>query len=172
MGMSLPRRPAFVFLRQSGFTLVELLVVVAVVAILAAVAVPSYTQMIANSRVRSTAQTFHASLMRARSEALKRNRSVAVQRIGTSWSNGWQIVDQTSGDVIESSAPATRVTLAEGSNLTTIVYLQSGRMLSSASALFMRFADVGGKAQDRCVAVDLSGRPSIVAEDDKSGDAC
>lgn len=172
MRMSLPRRPASVRVHQSGFTLVELLVVVAVVAILAAVAVPSYTQMIANSRVRSTAQTFHASLMRARSEALKRNRAVAVQRVGASWSNGWQVIDQTSGDVIESSTPATRVTLAEASNLTTVVYLQSGRMLSSANTLFMRFADVGDKAQDRCVAVDLSGRPSIVAEDDKPDDAC
>lgn len=147
----------------AGFSLIELVVVVAVVAVLATIAVPSYTQLIANNRVRSTAQSFQAALMKARSEALKRNTSITVRRAGASWSAGWEIAD-TAPDpdlVIEQGRPAARVTLTEASNLTSIQYASSGRLSTAGAAVSMRLEDVGGKASDRCVSVDLTGRPSI-----------
>lgn len=147
----------------AGFTLVELLVVISVVAVLAAIAVPAYTQLIANNRVRSTAQSFQAALMKARSEALKRNTSITVLRAGASWSAGWEIAD-TAPDpdlVIEQGRPAARVTLTEENGLTSIQYASSGRLSTAGAAVSMRLEDVGGKATDRCVLVDLTGRPSI-----------
>ena len=59
--------------RHAGFTLVELMVTVAVIGILAVFAVPSMTAMIANSRLQSASGELIAALQAARSEAVRRN---------------------------------------------------------------------------------------------------
>jgi len=59
-----------------GFTIVELLTTIAVLAILAAVAVPSFRSSIASSRLTTTANGYISALNQARSEAVRRNASV------------------------------------------------------------------------------------------------
>lgn len=59
-----------------GFTLVELMVTVAVLGIIAVVAVPAMTDMINNSRVRGASEEVTGALQLARSEALKRNQRI------------------------------------------------------------------------------------------------
>ncbi|HMX12658.1 MAG TPA: GspH/FimT family pseudopilin [Thauera aminoaromatica] len=58
---------------QRGFGLIEAMVTIAVLAILLAVAVPSFQQMIANSRTRTIAESFRAGVDLARTEAMRRN---------------------------------------------------------------------------------------------------
>jgi type IV fimbrial biogenesis protein FimT len=62
--------------RQLGFTLIELVIVVAMFAILAAFAVPSYQQMIQNSQIRTATDSIVSGLQIARAEAVKRNTDV------------------------------------------------------------------------------------------------
>ncbi len=61
-----------------GFTLVELMVTVAVVGILATVAVPSMTGFVNTSRLAGASEELTASLQMAKSEAVRRNRPVTV----------------------------------------------------------------------------------------------
>lgn len=69
--------------RQAGFTLVEMMVGVAVLAILLAVAVPSFQVFIRNTQIRTAAESMQAGLHLARSEALRRNARVTLWMVST-----------------------------------------------------------------------------------------
>lgn len=86
---------------QRGFTAIELMVVVSIVAILAALAAPSFQPLIERWRVRDATESLQSSLYFARSEALKRVGNVVVLRNATDgsctstgntdWKCGWTI---------------------------------------------------------------------------------
>jgi len=65
---------------QAGFTLVELMITIAVLAILIALATPSFTSVINSNRLTAQANNLMADLQLARSEAVRRNRKVSVCR--------------------------------------------------------------------------------------------
>lgn len=62
--------------RESGFTLTEIAIVMAIMAILLGLGLPSYRNYIANQRVLSSAEVFMAGMQMARAEAVKLNRRV------------------------------------------------------------------------------------------------
>ena len=68
-----PRRP-----QQTGFTLVELMIVVALVAILLALAAPSFRDTIARNRLEGVAGELSTDFQYARSEAVARNAQVGL----------------------------------------------------------------------------------------------
>ncbi|MBI5438476.1 MAG: GspH/FimT family pseudopilin [Nitrosomonadales bacterium] len=88
--------------RQTGLTMVELMIVVTIAAILASIAAPSFNDLINNTRLTSTMSQLTSDLNRARSEAIKRNSRVLVCvragtdaapvcGAGTNWQNGWVV---------------------------------------------------------------------------------
>lgn len=67
--------------RISGFTVVELMITVALSAVLMALAVPSFNQMIMTSRLTAQANEMVSAINLARSEAIKRNASISFCRV-------------------------------------------------------------------------------------------
>lgn len=75
-----------------GFTLVESMVVVAIVAVLGAVGVPSFRDLLLNQRLATATQAFVAALNLARTESIRRSQSVQVNALeGNDWSGGWAV---------------------------------------------------------------------------------
>jgi type IV fimbrial biogenesis protein FimT len=62
--------------RQRGFNLIEVMVTVAVLALLLAAMAPSMTEWIRNTHVRNLAETLQNGLQKARTESLRRNKNV------------------------------------------------------------------------------------------------
>lgn len=61
---------------SEGFTLIEIIIVISVMAILMAVATPFVSEWIANSTLKGEMQTFYGDLQKARTHAVKSNRAV------------------------------------------------------------------------------------------------
>lgn len=81
-----------------GFTLIEAAVVVALIAVVAALALPSFTSFIGTMNAKSVAFDLIGDLTLARSEALKRNQTITVAPLAGDWANGWQILELDNED--------------------------------------------------------------------------
>lgn len=141
-----------------GFTLTELMIVVAVFAVLVSLALPSYNQFVRNQRVKTASFDLFSSLVQARSEAIVRNASITVAPVSSNWANGWTVKD-AGGTLIREQQAVAAVTFA---GPTSVVYNGSGR-LSSASVPFpsvpLELTASGSSITTRCITIDLSGRP-------------
>lgn len=147
-------------LGRQGFTLAELLIVMAIVGILASLAAPAFSQFIKSQRIKSMASDLNASLTLARSEAIKRNSNVTTSpKTAGAWQNGWQIADPDNpGNNIEVHSAFTGLTVTGPASVT---YQSSGRVQGTTAPAFNISAT--GVSDQRCVGVDLSGRPNVKA---------
>lgn len=80
-----------------GFTLTELMITLAIVAILLSLAVPSFNSIIRESRLSTQANELISALNLARSEAIKRGLNVTVTPVGGNWNGGWTIATTDPG---------------------------------------------------------------------------
>lgn len=140
--------------KLGGFTLIELMVVVALAAIMASLAAPSFRSFVSGQRIKTAASDFVMAAIFARSEAIKRNADVTITPVtssATGWKDGWtvaagttQLSQQQAYNGVTFSGPASAIT-----------YNSTGRL--SATVTTMTITGTDGSA--RCVAFDLSGLP-------------
>jgi type IV fimbrial biogenesis protein FimT len=152
-------------LHLRGFTLIELMVTISVMAILLMIAVPSFQDATLGSKLGSYANNLVAGAHLARSEAIKRNRAVTlcVSSNGTDcatggWEQGW-IVRATDGTVIQrQQALPAGLKITGGAN--SLVFQPSGVGATAATFTVCRATPTVG-AQERVVEITATGRPGV-----------
>jgi len=79
--------------RQTGFTLLELIITVAVGGVIMAIGLPSFVNLIKSNRLTTQTNSVLTALHLARNEAINRGHSIRVLPIvaGTDWAPGWQV---------------------------------------------------------------------------------
>lgn len=132
---------------QAGFTLIELMVGVAIMAILLAVGVPSFQSAVASNRLTSSTNDVVSALALARTEAIRRGTRVTVCKsanatactTGGGWAQGWLIF-------IDTTRSSTDATVDSGEAILAVNAAASGNIVMVGSAgvpNFVSFASDG-----------------------------
>jgi type IV fimbrial biogenesis protein FimT len=165
---------------QRGFTLIELMITIAVLAILLGIAIPAFNEIVRSNQIAAQSNSVMSALALARSEAVKRGVRVSLCSADSSspnasncstapnWDSGWIVFSDDFGavpgaidasDVILQRWPA----MSNGTNVASadfaVTFARSGRAEFQRS---FTVSKVGcGQNQRRTITVDLSGRVSL-----------
>lgn len=144
-----------------GFTLLELMVTLAIAVILASIAAPSFQNMLASQRVQAATFDLLANLTLARSEAIKRNRSVTLAATNgeDAWESGWQIFPAGQAtEVVKAQDAYSGIVIAAA--VDSVTYNRSGRVASANPVQFtVTDPNLEDSTQARCVSVTVTGMP-------------
>ncbi|MGB0965001.1 MAG: GspH/FimT family pseudopilin [Litorivicinus sp.] len=172
---------------SQGFTLVELLVVLGVVAIIMGFAAPSFAPIIGEQSARAAAQHLMSDMVFARGEAARHNRRVQMVPTSGDWALGWQVVRVEDNEVLRTqpALPASiDVCVASASLAGNLVFRPDGRLVRNFSggsdALLVAWLGEAGDADNRIrrVRINMAGRPAIDVQPpgasfvDDGGNAC
>lgn len=157
--------------------MIELMIVVAIAAILGSMAMPSMRNMLLNQRLGTAAEELFMSLNFARSEAATRSmgETITVAPNSTAdWGLGWS-VNTTSGGTTSTlktfqAKKNVLITGPAGTAVNTLTYGRTGRLTTGQQIFYITNT---GAAIDgifpRCVIVSPSGQPFIRRDNDKDG---
>lgn len=179
--------------KHLGFTLVELLVTIAILAILTALAVPSFKQTIQSTTISNNVNTFMGDLRFARSEAIRRGGNVVMCRsnapeaanpvcntgsgTGTiGWASGWIIFHDLNNNFNRDAGETILRVQAQIKSIDSMVeakaspqarfeFTGTGRLRTISSATQLQFG--GGNYANtvqRVVCVSLGGRARIAGD--------
>jgi type IV fimbrial biogenesis protein FimT len=142
-----------------GFSLVELVATISIIAVLASLAVPSMTTLMARHRVQDATTDLLVTLLKARSEALTFNADVSVSPVGGDWASGWHVSDPANaGAFFDVHQPVASIAISlPGAN--SITYQFNGRIRGGVGVKFNISSRVARQATSACITVDPSGRP-------------
>ncbi len=163
--------------RQTGFTITELLVVSAIVAILLSIGIPQYRYVTNSYRMSSEVNNLLGDLMYARGEAIKEGNGVTVCASSDgatcsglpSWQNGWLVFSNAgnaanppAGTILRVQAKFTGTTpdtFVAGSGVSAITYNREGFATAAGFApTLFTLRDPSNNAQwTRCLYVTAQG---------------
>lgn len=118
-----------------GFTLLELMIVIAIVSIFAVIAAPGISSMARTNAASSYADTLYTALLLAKSEASKRSELVTLSGVNNQWQQGWQIKQGNTVLRTFDALPA-NYSLTTTNNATSIGFRPDGSLSSSAGFVF------------------------------------
>lgn len=170
--------------RQRGFTMIELMVVVAILATLTALAAPSFTPMIERWRTRQAVEEMVSTFYFARSEGVKRGGGVVIQKVANSatctlastnedWGCGWTVFFDTNRDGDQDVGEPTLQTAPSPENTQIVISGNGGKIavdrwgaFNGMSATAITFVPKGKNVSDpasAAICVSSGGRIRTLA---------
>ena len=179
--------------RAGGFTLIELMMVLVIIAVLLGVAGPAFQESLRRSRLQSALNDTVSMLSFARAEAVSRNGPVAAcastdgaSCSGSAWESGWLVfVDDGAGagatardgvvggseEILRIGDPAADGITLRAANFPAagnIIFIESGRLDRDQPGTFT-ICDARGASFARAVIVNVSGQGRLAVDADASG---
>lgn len=168
MKMTISRRVS-----DAGFTLIELMVTIAIATVLMMIAVPNFVQFQRNAQLSDAVSNFIAAANAARANAMKQGvNTYLVAASGTSWNSGWVVFADANFDKTYNVGTEDQILSREALSSNIIIKTRSGSSLADGYLLFNgsgfprlkagSFAaatiEFTSGARTRSVIVDLAGR--------------
>lgn len=150
---NMKRNPA----RNRGFTLMELMITIAIAGILASLALPSFREYILTQKVKSASFDLVAALTLTRSEAIKRNTDVVMAKAAGGWQDGWSV--KVGATELRKQDPYSGVSISAGTTA-SITYSRDGRISAGPVTFIVNDNASNAQVMSRCIRIDLSGRPN------------
>ena len=149
--------------RYGGFTVIELMVALAVLAILVALAVPNFNDASLSARLNGFANSLVAAAQVARSEAIKRNATIKLCASdggatcnGSDWEQGWIVVNEAETVVLQvHPALPDQFKVTEGGGETELEFLGTVVGTTPATLTVCRSTPVGN--EERVVTISGTG---------------
>lgn len=141
--------------RDKGFTLIEMLIVVALLGILASIAIPSFQNMMAQGRLASNANDLAGAVQFARGEAIKRNQQISLNFNGQEWS-----VLDANNNLLRAGAIPDSLALTSAN----MIFAPTGLKTTSGTSSLCLYSSVGSGDKARKLEVGISGRTTITKQ--------
>ena len=136
-----------------GFTLIEMLVTLAIFAMLLMIAIPSMRPFLQSQSVKNASMDINSTVALARSEAIKRNATVDVTaNSATDWSQGWVVSQNTPAAIIRKQPALGNIVITSSSG--SFSFDGNGRMTSTGSTFTVKPLNKAG-SQPLCLTVTV-----------------
>lgn len=165
--------------RDSGFTLIELMIAISLVAILLATAVPALEDFTNDARQTGAINDFVAAIHLARNTAITTNSRVTMCASAsgtncefTAWESGWIVFSDLNANgsldvgesIVSASAAVEGLNIQSGEFPAALMYRPNGRAMTNAltgNSGEFAVCDFRGAAHAKVILVELSGRPRM-----------
>lgn len=164
------------YVQSRGYTMIELMTVLAIAMILLAVGVPSFNSLLQAHRMTTTVNNFFAAVNLARSEAIHRGVRVdLVPADGIDWAKGWIVLVDQNGD--QNADPGEQIIFSHGpvpkglaiksgftdSKKPYLAYNGAGRTRTNANSQTPQLGSWSFTLDDhvRRIVVNFLGRPRV-----------
>lgn len=171
---------------RRGFSLVELMVVIAITAVLVGIAAADLRSLIRHQQLKAALSDMFGAIDLTRSQAITRGRRVYMAPNGADWSGGWTVFVDSDGDGrpgADDELIATHGPLAEGIIVTSgftsprspdyIAYNGGGRSCSHASSMAARWGTLSLTLDGRTrnIKINMLGR-ARACNPERDGASC